>query len=110
MTILAHEFEVHDCDQYTFKYMEANANLWQYSDLGLVNKKVKAKKEALKRILVTYPNLASRQIDVDGLGELLQKAGTSFVKQEICTLFRAVDTQRTGIVKMTKVLKYIMDL
>eukprot|EP01031_Cornospumella_fuschlensis_P026714 gene26714-32282_t len=110
VTILAHEFEVHDCDQYTFKYMEANANLWHYSDLGLVNKKVKAKKEALQRIMVTYPNLASRQIDVDALADLLQKSGLSFVKQEVCTLFRAVDTQRTGLVKMTKMLKYIMDM
>lgn len=111
VTILSHQFDIHDCDQYTFKYMEDNANSYAYSNIALVNDKVRARKEIVQRLFLTYPALTSRMLNVDELAEILiDRAGLSLVKQEVCTLFRAVDAQREGSVKMTKMLKYVMDL
>ena len=109
-TVLAHKFDIHDCDQFTFKYMEANSNLWPYSNADLVNRKLKQKKEVIQRLILTYPGLQQKVINVDELQELLEKAGLNLVKQEVCTVFRSVDPQRTGSVKLTKVLKHTMDL
>jgi hypothetical protein len=110
VTILAHRFDILDCDQYTFKYMEANPNLWKYSNLSLINSKLLGKKEVIKKIILTYPGLQSRNITVDDLEELLKRSGLDLVKQEIYTVFRAIDVFRFGTVKMTKALKYIIDL
>lgn len=111
VTILSHQFDVHDCDQYTFKYMEDNASQYPYSNIALVNAKVRARKAVVQRLFLTFPALTSRTLDVLELYEILvEKAGLDMVKQEVCTLFRAVDSQREGVIKMTRMLKYIMDL
>ncbi len=110
VTVLSHEFDVQDCDQYTFKYMEANANTWQCSDISAVSRKLRAKKEVLQRILLTYPALQSRSLNVEELGTILERAGLDLVAQEVHTVFRTIDPQRSGSVKLTKLLKYTMDL
>lgn len=110
VTVLAHQFDVQDCDQYTFKYMEANAGTWRYSDLSAVSAKLRAKKEVVQRVVLTYPALQTRTVDVAELGEVLERTGLRLVKQEVFTIFRAIDPQRAGTVKMTKLLKYVMDL
>lgn len=111
VTLFSHVFDIYDCDQFTHKYMEANAHLWKLSDLSLVTHKLRPRKEALQRLLVTYPGLAQRFVDVDLLETLLKQAGgEEWIKQEVLTLFRAVDSAHTGSVKMTKLLKYVMDL
>lgn len=110
VTILSHKFDVIDCDQYTFKYMEANPSIWPYSNADLVNRKLKQKKEVIQRLILTYPGLQGKIISVADLQELLEKSGLDLVKQEVCTVFRLVDPQRTGSVKLTKVLKHVMDL
>jgi hypothetical protein len=111
VTILSHQFDVYDCDHYTFKYMEDNANQYPFSNIALVNAKVRTRKEVVQRLFLTYPALTSRMLDVPELMEILvNKAGLDLVKQEVCTLYRAVDTQREGTIKMTRMLKYIMDL
>jgi hypothetical protein len=90
--------------------MEANPNLWKYSNLSLINSKLLGKKEVIKKIILTSPGLQSRNITVDDLEELLKRSGLDLVKQEIYTVFRAIDVFRFGNVKMTKALKYIIDL
>ena len=108
--ILSHKFSVLDCDQFTFKFMEENCKTWQYSNLQLLVNKVRTKKDVIKRLLLTYPGLSTRTLAVPELAEILEKTGLRLVKQEVCTLFRAVDVTRAGVVKMTQFLKYIMDL
>lgn len=108
--ILSHKFHVLNCDQFTFKYMEENNKTWTYCDLQQVLRKVYPKLEVLKKLILTYPGLASRMMEVDELQTILEKAGLSVVKQEVCTLFRAVDTSLCGSIKMTQFLKYLMDL
>lgn len=111
VTILSHQFVIHDCDQYTFKYMEDNSTSYTYSNIATVNDKVRARKDIVQRLFLTYPALTSRMLNVDELAEILiDRAGLALVKQEVCTMFRAVDAQREGSVKMTKMLKYVMDL
>jgi Ca2+-binding EF-hand superfamily protein len=91
--------------------MEDNANQYPFSNIALVNAKVRTRKEVVQRLFLTYPALTSRMLDVPELMEILvNKAGLDLVKQEVCTLYRAVDTQREGTIKMTRMLKYIMDL
>lgn len=90
--------------------MEANAHLWEYSDLTLVTKKLLTKKSIIQRLFLMYPALATRSMDVFELANLLERAGVALVMQEVYTLFRAVDTFRTGSVKMSKMLKFIVDL
>lgn len=110
VTILAHEFTLYDADQYTLKYMEGNCQMWQYSDLAAVSRKLANKKESLQRILITSAGLSSAVLDVNGVEEVLRRADLSLVKQEIVTIFRSLDPVRAGAIKMTKLLKFVMDL
>jgi hypothetical protein len=110
VTILAHKFDILDCDQFTSKYMEANPNLWKYSNLTMITDKILDKKDVLKKIILTFPSLQSKIITVEDLESIFAKSGLKLVKQEVYTVFRAVDVLRLGSVKLTKMLKYIMDL
>jgi Ca2+-binding EF-hand superfamily protein len=107
---LSHKFTVLNCDQFTFKFMEENSKIWRYCNLESVLEKTRPKKEVLKRLVLTFPGLASRNLTVEELQEICDKAGMNLVKQEVCTLFRAVDLARVGVVKMTHFLKYLMDM
>lgn len=108
--ILSHRFHVLNCDQFTFKYMEENCKTWPYCNLQQVLHKARPKLEVLRKIVLTYPGLTARTMTVDDLEEVTTKAGLDLVKQEVCTLFRAVDTTFTGTIKMTQFLKYLLDL
>jgi Ca2+-binding EF-hand superfamily protein len=110
VTILSHKFDILDCDQYTFKYMEANCGQWNFSDLKEVEAKVTAKKEVIQRLILTLPGLTARNMDVKELQEILNRSGLHLIPQEVHTIFRAVDTYRVGTIKATKMLKYFMDL
>eukprot|EP01039_Chlorochromonas_danica_P007858 gene7858-8670_t len=105
-----HCFEILLCDQYTFKYMEDNCRLWPFSDLSQVFQKISSRKEVLTRILLLAPGLSSKVVGAEELEELIQRANVPLVKQEVYTFFRAIDTTYAGVVKLTKVLKYVMEL
>lgn len=108
--IFSHQFLVHGADAYTLKYMEANHNHWRYSDLSAIVEKVKGKAEVLKRIILTYPSLATRSIDLNEIDIIFKKSGISLVKQEVVTIFRGLDPLHTGSAKMSKLLKFVMDM
>jgi len=110
VTILSHKFRIFNCDQFTFKYMEEHCHVWIKSDIERIIKKVTPKKDVLQRLFLTAPSLANRSLTADDLGEFLQRAGCDLILQEVHTLFRLVDTYRTGSIKMTLFLKYVMDL
>jgi len=90
--------------------MEENSKIWTHSNLASIVSKVRAKKEVIQKIMLTYPGLASRMMDVDECHALLEKAGLHVSKQEACTLFRTVDVTFANSVKMTQFLKHIMDM
>lgn len=110
VAILTHKFKLYNCDAFTFKFMEENCNKWEHSDVTNINAKVFPKKDVLKRLILTMPALTTRSLDVSELEEMLRKVGLDVVQQEAHTLFRAVDLYRVGTIKMTKFLKYIMEL
>jgi len=110
VTILSHKFLIEDADAYTLKYMESNVKIYPYSDIQKILKKLKHKKEVLQRVILTYPSLNTCFIQVEELEKLIERVGLEFEKQEIITLFRTIDTFRAGIIKLTKLLKFIMDL
>lgn len=110
VSIHAHKFDILDCDNYTFKYMEANPNLWRSSNLNLINNKLLDKQEVIRKVILTLPSLQSRSITVEELEEIFSNCGLELVKQEVYTVFRAIDVFRVGSVKLTKLLKYIIDL
>ncbi len=45
----------------------------------------------------------------DQVQTVMQRAGIRLNRQEIVTLFRALDPQKVGTVKLTKVLKFVID-
>ena len=110
VTVLAHQFDVHDCDEYTLKYMEANDAVWPASNLALVSRQLQTKKEVLQRMLLTLPGLQTRSATVEEMTALFARCGLQLVKQEVVTVFRAVDPQKTGAAKLSKLLKFVMDL
>lgn len=110
ISIHTHKFDIHDCDQFTFKYMEANPSLWKYSDISYVNQKLKSKKEVIQKIILRSPALGNKNIDVEGLNNILLESGLVLTRQETWTTFRAIDTYRNGSIRLTKFLRYLMDL
>jgi hypothetical protein len=108
--ILSHRFIVLNCDQFTFKFMEENNKTWVYSNQARVLQKLLAKKEVVQKILLTYPALGTRSLDATELQAIMEKAGVELVKQEVYTIFRAVDVSFTGSIKMTQFLRFVMDL
>lgn len=110
ISILSHKFIVVDSDEYTLKYMENTCKLWAYSDLKQVIMKIKEKEEAVQRTIVTTQNLANRTCTYDEVDSLFKLAGLALVKQELLTLCRELDQKKTGFVKLTQVLKCVMDM
>ncbi len=90
--------------------MENTCKLWAYSDISMVSQKLKAKEETIRRVLLTTQNLASQMYKYDEVGNLLALAGCVLVKQEIITLCRELDPKRTGLVKLTQLLMYVIDI
>eukprot|EP01038_Epipyxis_sp_PR26KG_P005136 gene5136-7153_t len=110
VTILAHKFIVNDADAYSLKYMENSPSIYEYSNIKLINEKLKEYKEVLQRVILTHPGLGSTIVNVDELMNILAKIGLDLVKQEGVTLLRSIDVYHTGSIRLTKLLKHIMDL
>lgn len=110
VSILSHKFNVLDADEYTIKYMENTCKLWAYSDTAVVAQKLKAKEETIRRVILTTQNLAAQMYKYEEVGNLLATAGCALVKQEVITVCRELDPKRTGLVKLTQLLKFVIDL
>lgn len=79
-------------------------------NLALVTQRILPKKEVLQRLILTYPGLTAVYVDLPITMEICKRAGLALVKQEVCTIFRQVDSFRKGTIKLTKLLKFIVDL
>jgi hypothetical protein len=108
--IFSHHFKLLDADDYTMRYMAENSLIWGYSNFAYVLGKLKERGEALRRNILTSntaQGLASKEVDKGGLGEILLGAGIVCNDQEIATIFHKLDPLKTGVVKMSKVLKLV---
>jgi len=109
VSIHNHRFVVTDADEYTMHYMDENVGVWSQSSLSLIVRAMSARKEVLTRLILTTPGLSSLEVALDAVDDLFRRAGLSLVRQQVATVFRTLDLRRTGLVKLTKVLKFLLD-
>lgn len=111
-TVSVHSFffEVTDADEYTLHYMEENSAVWAQSEMSLIIRKLKQRQEVLQRVILLTPGLAGLDVELDDLISILAKADLLLVRQEAITLFRELDPRRSGAVKLSKVLKFLMTM
>ena len=105
--IRSHKFVVHDCDEYTYRFMEDNCKQFVYSDIKSALETIRKRQEVVTRLILTTPGLANKICTFEDIDEVMQKANTGLVKQQIMTILRSLDPQRLGVVKMTQLLKMV---
>ncbi len=71
--------------------------------------RLKVREAVLTRLILTMPGLSSRSMVINELETLFSRAGLALVRQELVTLFRYLDPLKTSRVKLTKMLKFVMD-
>jgi len=108
--IRSHKFVVHDCDEYTYRFMEENCKQFANSDLKVALEAIGKRKEVVSRLILTTPGLANKICSFEDVEDVMQKANTGLVKQQVMTILRALDPQRLGVVKMTQLLKQVSAL
>ena len=68
-----------------------------------------AQEGSLRKVFLTLPNLNAQNLTPDQVQSVMQRGGVKLNKQEVTTLFRELDRQKFGKVKLTKILKFIVD-
>ena len=106
--IYGHRFVIHDADEFTLRHMEENSKHWVFSALPQVVAKLTEKKEVIIRVILTIPGLTNKVVNYSELDDVFKRAGLEMVRQEIVTLFRVLDPRKSGSVKLTKILKFLM--
>lgn len=115
-------FKIIDSDDLTLHYMENNCHdIWTSCDVQQVMKKIQAKQDILIKIILLTKGVKSLVVEYDDVEKLFHLAGlkpraskssetgSGINKQEVCTLCRAVDNNPAKQIKITKLLKFIMD-
>lgn len=111
VNILSNTFTITNCDDFTFKYMESNAINFLYSDIQLINAKLVTKKPLIKSYILRLPGLTSIQVQPEDLiGIFINDLHLPLNEHEAYTLYRSIDWKHTNTLKLTRVLKYILDL
>jgi hypothetical protein len=106
--ILSHRFEVFGADNYTLKYMEAHDYRWTICQVSKVINKIKAKASVVKTTLLTIRGLSDKQVSSDELEEIFTRARLGLVKQEVTSLFRSMDTTRSGLITLASILGLVL--
>jgi len=60
-------------------------------------------------VFLTIPSLASRFLNQREIQAVMMRAGVSLNNQEVVTIFRALDPKKAGKIKLTRVLKFVVD-
>ena len=107
--IMAHKFDVFNADEYTLKYMEQNENRWLWSNVAIILKKIAAKHEVVSRLMLATPDIQHAMYTYDEVFDLMKLASVDVIKQETLTISRFLDPTRTGQIKLSKLLKLLMD-
>jgi hypothetical protein len=108
--ILKHQFLILDADKATLKFMEQYPDTWLECNVAAISKKLSVKKGPLKRVILCYPGMAYTTMDLQSTMEIYELAGLDLVKQEAMTIFRQIDPFHTGQAKLTKLLRFVLDL
>ena len=107
--IRSHRFVVHDCDEYTYRFMEENSKQFVCSDIKVALEAIQRRQEVVTRLILSTPGLANKICSFEDVDHVMQKANVGLVKQQIMTILRALDPQRLNVVKMTQLLKMILE-
>jgi EF-hand domain-containing protein 1 len=106
--IRAHRFVVHDADDATYKHMEEHPDQFDFSNIKMIGAKLSSKKEMIQKLILSIPGLQGMTVKYEDIDQLFRRADIHLLKQEVVTLLRMLDPQRTARVRMTQVLKFIM--
>lgn len=105
-----HEFELHDADEFTLRYMEAHPHMWPRSDVFGVVEKLRAREGAIRMALLRVGKKSpSGDLDHSDLDEVLRLSHAQLERQEVSTLLRALDARNTGKFADMKLLKMITE-
>ena len=108
LKVRCHRFNIHGCDEYTYRFMEENCKQFVNSDIRVALESIRNRQEVVTRLIVTTPGLANKTVSFEEVDALMRRAGLAMNKQQIMTILRSLDPQRLGSVKMTQVLKMLL--
>lgn len=108
LTIFNRKFNLVNADEYTLNYMEANPDMFPSSDVDAVvaqaKQSIPGNEDAVRSAFI--------ETDVDGTGSLgvaeleaaLRKAGLALNPQQVLTLARSLDKDKSGSVSVEEIL------
>lgn len=114
--LLSHKFIIFDADEFTLKYMEHRAYMWEVCDVPKIKAKLKSKAPVLRRRLLLDRDLPTKLVAPAELEALLMDPvlALGLVKQEVVTLFRSIridlghkDDHTANIIPLTNILSIV---
>jgi len=103
--ILGNKFRIEEADEFSLKFMEAHPDVWPQCHLPNIIYKLSANEGSVLRLLLTSTGSSPRkEVSYDELERLFARASVFLTKQESLTLLRALDRQRKGSVKLSKLI------
>ena len=92
-------FELVEADEYTLQYMELNKDIFQYSDitriLEALKDDIRGKDQGIRSAFIDIDKNGTGYISVDELEMALSAGGIPHNKQELITLMRKFDIDKT---------------
>lgn len=107
--IQSFEFVVEDADEFTYKYMERNPEIWSQSSIAEIVVKLKPKESELRDILLVLKERALEEVPYSEIYELLVSVGVVLTLQEKDTFFRNLDKKKRGTAKFFRIFKLLKD-
>ncbi len=100
--VAAHLMEITEADEFSLKYMEQAAGTWPMCSLDYVLKNLKTKlltdSRSLRKMFRKFDEDKSQTISLAEFQNMLNYYGMGLRPQELLTIFRAFDTERTGMI------------
>eukprot|EP01041_Mallomonas_annulata_P008874 gene8874-18373_t len=101
-------FILEESDEFTLKYMESHCDIWLQSSIDIIREKLLPQEAALTRIVLTAPGSPSREVPYSEVEKIIcGRTGISLTKQEIITLQRALDSQKRGSIRLSKIISLL---
>lgn len=87
----------------------SSSNDWLTDFISLVMRKVLANMEIVTKVLLLTKGLSTLYGSYEDVEKVFERSGLRLSKQETVTVCRAVDGLRTQKVKLSQLLKFIVD-
>ena len=100
--VAAHLMEIYEADEFSLKFMEQSAGTWPMCSLDYVLKNLKTKlltdSKSLRKMFRKFDEDKSQTISLKEFQNMLNYYGMGLRPQELLTIFRAFDHDRTGMI------------